>query len=310
MEKVNKDCFEVIMMQIVDVNWNFIDQTHFEPGLRIWREGDTDLSFLPLPNGRELSWLIRGPKRCIGSVNENGKLVQCPENAVVFGSAQKCGPCSAVDIMDPCVRCDGRKCDAVDARRLQCESTDYVVYAAIFNDKTLKVGVSSKGRVMIRWVEQGADYAGILREINGGRKARRIEDRIGKLQDITKQVRSERKIRALLDTLTLTEVEELIKDFISKSSGLELNKEVNPIDLSKFYTLPKLDHAPTPWKKRSDQIDNRAIVGEIVGVKGSLMITAIKSSLTVVDLKQLIGYSIDQDSDITLVTQTGLMDYF
>ena len=297
-------------MQIADVLWNHIDHSHFEPGLRIWREGDTDSSFLPLPNGKTLSWLIRGPKRCIGSIGENGKLISCPENAVVFGSAQKCGPCSAVDIMDPCIRCDGRRCDAIDARRLQCEQTDYVVYAAIFNDKTLKVGVSSKGRAMTRWVEQGADYASILREINGGRKARRIEDRIGKLQGVTKQVRSERKTRALLDTLTISEAEEIVTDFVTKSSHLELNEDVSIIDLSKYYTLPKLDYKPTPWRKRSEPIDGRAIVGEIIGLKGSLMITAIKSSFTVIDLRQLIGYSIEQDSDITLVTQTGLMDYF
>lgn len=297
-------------MQIADVIWKYIDKSHFEPGLRIWREGDTSPSYLPLPKGKDLSWMIRGPKRCIGSINESGKLSPCPENAVVFGGAQKCGPCSAVDIMDPCIRCDGRRCDAVDARRLQCEQTDYVVYAAIFNDKTLKVGVSSKGRAMTRWVEQGADYAGVLRQINGGRNARRIEDKIGKLKGVTKQVRSERKTRALLDTLTLSEAEEIVTDFISKSSHLELENDIHLLDLSKFYTLPKLDLTPIPWRKRSDPIDGRAIVGEIIGLKGSLMVTAIQSSLTVIDLKQLIGYSIDQDSDITLVTQTGLMDFF
>ena len=297
-------------MQIADVIWNYTDNSHFEPGLRIWREGDTSPSFLPLPRGKDLSWMIRGPKRCIGSIDESGKLSPCPENAVVFGSAQKCGPCSAVDIMDPCIRCDGRRCDAVDARRLQCEQTDYVVYAAIFNDKTLKVGVSSKGRALTRWVEQGADYAGVLRNINGGRNARRVEDRIGKLKGVTKQVRSERKTRALLDNLALSEAEEIVEDFISKSNHLKLDKAVKLQDLSKFYSLPRLDTTPTPWRKRSDPINGRAIVGEIIGLKGSLMVTVLQSSLTVVDLRQLIGYSIDQDSDITLVTQTGLMDFF
>ncbi|TFG33356.1 DUF2797 domain-containing protein [Candidatus Thorarchaeota archaeon] len=297
-------------MQIVDVIWNYINNTHFDSGIQIWREGDPNPGFLPLPKGKEVSWLLRGPKRCIGSVNESGRIVPCPENSLVFYSGQKCGPCSAVDIVDPCIRCDGRRCDAVEARKLQCESTDYVVYAVVFNDKTLKVGVSSKGRALIRWVEQGADYAGVLREIKGGRIARRVEDRIGRQQGVTKQVRSERKTRALLDALDLSEAEEIVQEFIDHARHLELDEDIHLQDLSKFYSLSRLETQPTPWRKRSEPIDGRAIVGKIVGMKGSLMVTSIESSLTVIDLRQIIGYSLNQDSDITLVSQTGLMDFF
>ncbi|TFG31043.1 DUF2797 domain-containing protein [Candidatus Thorarchaeota archaeon] len=297
-------------MQIVNVIWSYVDSSHFDSGVQIWREGDPNPGFLPLLKGREISWVIRGPKRCIGSVNESGKLIPCPENSLVFGSGQKCGPCSAIDIIDPCIKCDGRRCDAIEARRLQCESTDYVVYAVVFNDRTLKVGVSSKGRALIRWVEQGADFGAVLREIKGGRVARRVEDRMGRQQGVTKQVRSERKSRALLDTLDISGAEEVVREFVEHSKHLELDEDIHLQSLAKFYSLSKLDTRPTPWRKRSDPIDGRALIGTIVGMKGSLMVLAIESSLTVVDLRQIIGYSIDQDSDITLVTQTGLMDFF
>ena len=310
MERVSRGSSEVILMQVVDIIWKYMDDNHFDSGLQVWREADPNPGFLPLPRGKEVSWLIRGPKRCIGSVNESGKIVPCPENSIVFGSGNKCGPCSAVDVVDPCIRCDGRRCDAVEARRLQCESTDYVVYAVVFNDSTLKVGVSSKGRALTRWVEQGADYAGVLRQIKGGRTARRIEDRIGRQKGVTKQVRSERKTRALMENLSITEAHDIIHEFADHAKHLELDENINLQDLSTFYSLPRLDSQPIPWRKRSEPIDGRAIIGSVVGMKGSLLVISLESSLTVVDLRQLIGYLIDLDSDITLVTQTGLMDFF
>lgn len=297
-------------MQVANVTWRMIDGNRFESGLRIWKEEERTPSFLSLPPGKKISWEIRGPKRCIGSINESGKLIPCPENSAILDSGQKCGPCSAGDIVDPCIRCDGRRCDAIDARKMQCESTDYVVYAVVFNDKTLKVGVSSKGRALIRWVEQGADYAGVLREISGGRTARRVEDRIGRQQGVTKQVRSERKTRALMDKLDIKDAQSIVSDFTEDASHLELNSNVSLQDLSSFYTLEKLKTQPAIWRKRSQPIDGRTIVGQVEGMKGSLMVTSIDSSLLVVDLKQLVGYSINQDSDISMMTQTGLVDFF
>jgi len=296
-------------MQVADVTWRLIDGNKFESGLRIWREGEQTPSFLPLPPGKKISWEIRGPKKCIGSINESGKLVPCPENSVILDSGQKCGPCSAGDIADPCIRCDGRRCDAVDARRFQCEATDYIVYAVIFNDKTLKVGVSSKGRALIRWVEQGADFAGVLREIKGGRTARRVEDRIGRQLGVTKQVRSERKTRALMNNLEIDEAVTIVQDFAEHASHLELDPTVDLQDLSLYYSLGKMETQPAIWRNRTQPIDGRTIVGTVEGMKGSLMVTSIDSSLLVVDLKQIVGYSINQDSDITMVTQTGLMDF-
>ncbi|MFW9958373.1 MAG: DUF2797 domain-containing protein [Candidatus Odinarchaeota archaeon] len=297
-------------MQVAEIAWKQKNAVHFDAGLTVWRKDDPEPAFLVLPPKKELSWTLHGPKRCIGSITASGRLERCPENSIVLGTGQKCGPCQAGDIADPCIRCDGRRCDAIEARKLQCDATTYVIYAVLFNDGTLKVGVSSKGRALTRWVEQGADYAGVLREIEGGRTARRVEDRIGRLQGITKQVRSERKTRALLDKLDMTAAHALLEQFMESASHLELNSNVELLDLSSHYTLKDLESQPSPWRKRSEPIDGKAIVGEIVGMKGSLMVTRIDTSIMVVDLRQIIGYNIDLDSDITLVTQTGLMDFF
>ena len=297
-------------MQVIDVAWREVEDGTYESGLRVWREGTESLDFLLIPPGKHLNWSFQGPKRCVGNIDSSGKLVRCPENAVILRQGTRCGPCSAVDFYDPCIRCDGRTCNATEARKIQCDNSDYVVYAVVFNDSTLKVGVSSKNRVRLRWIEQGADFGGIIETITGGRKARRREDRLGKRPNITKVVRGERKIKSLQDTLDITTAQSIVDDFVIGVESIALGTQVELEDLSKYYTLPSLKVRPIPWRKRSDPIDQRPLVGDVVGMKGSLLVTSIGSSYTVTDLKQVIGYSLDNDGDITMVTQSGLMDFF
>ena len=297
-------------MLVTGVSWRAQDDGTFLSGLRVWNGGDIP-DFIPILRGENVSWVFRGPRRCIGSIDESLKSIRCPEDSIILQRGmQRCGPCSALDFVDPCIRCDGRNCMASTERRSQCDNTDYAVYLVVFNDETLKIGVSSEKRVRTRWVEQGADYGGILRLVQGGIHARRIEDRLGKNPKAAKQVRGERKIRGLLNKIELESAQSIVEEFLIEVEDGELGNTVKLEDLSGYYSLSDIDTKPNPWRKRTDKIDNRPLVGEIVGMKGSLLITSLGSSYTVIDLKQVIGYSLDYDEDITMVTQSGLMDFF
>ncbi|TFF93705.1 DUF2797 domain-containing protein, partial [Candidatus Thorarchaeota archaeon] len=166
-------------MLVAKVTWRPDESGSYYSGLTVWTQADDSPKFLPLERGKELSWTFRGPRLCVGSVDASGRMMKCPEESVILRTGTRCGPCAAMDITDPCIRCDGRTCLAQEGRRIQCEATDYVVYVVVFNDKTMKVGVSTKKRVHTRWIEQGADYGGILQEVQGGRKARLVENRLG-----------------------------------------------------------------------------------------------------------------------------------
>ena len=297
-------------MQIVDVAWKTSDDEHYESGLQVWREGVETLDFLPLVPGKHINWSFRGPRRCIGSIDSSGKVIKCPEDSVLLRQGLRCGPCSAVDFYDPCIRCDGRTCTASEARKTQCDMSEYAVYVVLFNDSTLKIGVSSNRRVRLRWIEQGADFGGVIQVVTGGRKARRLEDRLGKRTEATKVVRGERKIKSLQDKLDLRLAQRLVDDFVIGIESFDLGTQVIVEDLSRYYSLPPLETKPRPWRKRSDPIDQRPLVGDITGMKGSLLVTGIGGSYTVIDLKQVIGYSLDSDEGITMVTQSGLMDFF
>lgn len=297
-------------MLVADVTWRRADDSSYQSGLTIWIEGDNSPAFLPLNSGKNLEWVFRGPRLCIGSRDEVGRMVRCPEGSVILRSGTRCGPCAAMDIADPCIRCDGRSCRAPEGRRVQCESTDYVVYLVAFNDKTLKVGVSTKRRVLTRWIEQGADFGGILQDIQGGRKARLVEHRLSRRKGIFKQVHSSRKIRGLSLSLDTSEAQALADDFLKSLDDPFIGIEADLEDLGKYYRLPRFERPPQPWKKRAQPVDKRPLVGEILGMKGPILITQIGSALTAADLKQVVGYSIDQDSDITVISQTGLSDFF
>jgi hypothetical protein len=294
----------------VEVAWRESDDVAYESGLRVWRDDADKSDFIPVTSGKHINWFFRGPKRCVGSIDSTGKLIKCPEDATILHQGSRCGPCSAMDFYDPCIRCDGRNCLATEARKLQCDVSEYVVYVVVFGDTTLKVGVSSKNRARLRWIEQGADFGGIIKSMTGGRKARRLEDRLGKRFDATKVVRGERKMKGLLDTPNIEDAQTIVDDFLVGIEFLKLGTQVELEDLSKYYSLPTLDIKPTPWRKRSDPIDQRPLVGDVVGMKGSLLVTSIGSSYTVTDLKQVVGYSLEGDADITMVTQSGLLDFF
>jgi hypothetical protein len=150
----------------------------------------------------------------------------------------------------------------------------------------------------------------MLRSIRGGINARRIEDRLGKNPRAAKVVRGERKIRGLLDKIEIDTAQSIVEDFLLEIEDGEIGNSVELEDLSAYYTLSGIESKPNPWKSRSDKIDDHPLLGEVVGMKGSLLVTSLGSSYTIIDLKQVIGYSFKYDEDITMVTQSGLMDFF
>ncbi|MHA2118716.1 MAG: DUF2797 domain-containing protein [Candidatus Thorarchaeota archaeon] len=293
----------------MNVLWRPMSGDSFESGLRVWSD-DTDAPrFLPLASGYEVAWTIHGPKRCIGSVDSNGVPIRCPENSLVRRGMRRCGPCSAMDEMDPCIRCDGRNCNASDSRKERCLSTEYAVYLAVFNDNTLKIGVSSKSRVVTRWVEQGADFGGIIGIVQGGLKARQIERRLGTSPDVKKQVRAERKAMHLLKPIGVESAQDIAQGLLNSVKETEIESEVMLQGLSNHYSIDSLNAEPQRWRTGRSSIEGLQMMGQVVGMKGSLLVTRIDSAFTVANLAELIGYELDDTSDVRVVSQTGLLDF-
>jgi hypothetical protein len=173
----------------------------------------------------------------------------------------------------------------------------------------LKIGVSSKSRVVTRWVEQGADFGVIIGIVQGGLKARQIERRLGTSPDVKKQVRAERKAMHLLTPIGVERAQDIVQGFLSTVNEEEIKPEVSLQDLSNHYNIGSLNAEPQRWRPGRTSIEGLQMVGQVVGMKGSLLVTRIGSAFTVANLTDLIGYELDDTSDVKVVSQTGLLDF-
>jgi hypothetical protein len=294
-------------MQVIDALWRKQDK-EFQSGILVWEESREEPVFHQLNPGDEIRWTVEGPRKCVGNRNSSG-LVRCPESSILSKRGTRCGPCLALDVYDACIRCDGHSCLASAERRKKCETTEYVIYIATFGDDTAKVGVSSKKRNLTRWVEQGADYAAVVKTIMGGQQARLFEDRLSRIKGLTKNVRAGRKMDSLKKQISHEEAQELITSFLEKLEE-KIPNPVDVINLSPYYSLDTLDAKPKRWHTPSETIQGLQLLGEIVGMKGSLLITSLAGGYTVVNLRELAGYTLDTTTNVNIVTQSGLSDFF
>ena len=154
--------------------------------------------------------------------------------------------------------------------------------------------------MLTRWVEQGADYAGILMNVMGGKKARQIEHELGNHPGVTMSVTGSQKQEMLTSELSLEAAYDILLPLKDKYPLIESDIELK--SLSKFYGVSKMDTEPHRWYTTGQQIPGLQIAGEIIGMKGSLLITKISGAFYVINLKQLIGYKIDCDSQLQIVT--------
>jgi hypothetical protein len=194
-------------------------------------------------------------------------------------------------------------------RRNACESAEYAVYLALFGKSTVKVGVSTLRRVRTRWIEQGADYGAVVEVIKDGRAARRVESTIGRLPPVVKQVRTGRKASEMRSKLTESEAKVALDNFVAAQTIIKNSGEIELVDLSIHYGLDNVDSEPQLWYKNSDGIIGQKMLGEIVGAKGSLLVTRIAGTYRVANLKRLIGYTVSTESEVEIATQSGLDDF-
>ncbi|MDF1539472.1 MAG: DUF2797 domain-containing protein [Candidatus Thorarchaeota archaeon] len=293
-------------MHVVGVTWRARNDG-FDSGLTVRNESN-ELELLKLKRDMRIAWSLKGPKMCIGRIFTDRQLVPCPLNRLVV-KGTKCHECSALDSFEPCIRCTGHQCGADEIRRDACRESDYIVYLAVFSDRSLKVGVSSKSRVMTRWVEQGADFAGVLSELKDGKMARRLEHVIGKHPAVLTAVSGYRKKNSLLDSLTMEDASSIVEEFLSKLPDDSRFQDVDLKNLLPYYGLENLDTEPLSWPEGNRGVAGQELSGEVVGMKGVLLVTHIGHAYRLVSLKRLIGYNLEEEISTTVNSQSGLLDF-
>jgi hypothetical protein len=173
------------------------------------------------------------------------------------------------DSLSRCIYCNGSECRASQAVKDQCSDSKSSVYLAAFG-MNLKVGASSKDRLLKRWLEQGADQAVEVARVTSGKMARIVEHHVSKEFLISRSIRTKAKIERILDkhSTTCTKLEDLaIKTsrWIQEHYPECARGKMEIVDLRNHYSL---SFASAPF---AYTISNEfSILGKFIAMKGPL----------------------------------------
>ncbi|MBI4019253.1 MAG: DUF2797 domain-containing protein [Candidatus Aenigmarchaeota archaeon] len=228
---------------------------------------------------------VAGRKRCTG-YSRNGKRIECPESAEAGES--KCGNCMLRDNFFMCIKCTGNEC-LNPARREECRKEKYFIYLSAF-DSLLKVGISQSYRLRERLVEQGADFAAKIAEVQDGKTVRLVEQGIASALGITDRVGGAEKQKRIFGDPNAS-----VKQLLSAISQLQnsgfneylINPEI--YDLREYYRLGNVLSSPTPIAVK----EGTEISGKVTAAKGNILILENEGAFLSLNAHDIIGRTME-----------------
>jgi hypothetical protein len=214
-----------------------------------------DIDRRPLDAGTDLSYRL-GERRCAGTVHE-GSHVACDAADAPY--------CDAHTSTWVCARCTG----TCLKNEMDCYE-DHAVYLAAFAPTTIKVGVTRAWRLDTRLREQGADRAAHLHTVSNGRIARELEAEIA--TDLTDRVRVPTKMDGLHRS-------------VDEDGWHAVLEEHDPIETFSFDYGLDLDARP---------VAETLATGTVRGTKGRVAVLDNGGSTYAVDLRDLVGYELEE----------------
>jgi len=243
--------------------------------------------------GKELSIKVgsKSTKYCVGFTTPKGNRISCPTAEVLDDKNFHCASCSSSEFFTCKAICQGDFCHpSSEETKEYCWKTKAYVYLTSIAGK-IKVGSSISP--IRRWIGQGSN-AGVVIAEGVGLEPRALEHHIGSMPEFPLAIRINRKMKSLgqvLDKEKITnEIEEAINLIHSSiKSDIFYPKE-------KLTALTFLDEfhgeinsiAARPMIKNLNET-GLEISGEIVGVKGSILVLRNGSTFYATNLNLLIG---------------------
>lgn len=205
-------------------------------------------------------------RHCAGELSDMSH-TPCPNDGAPY--------CPTHDSIWICAKCTG----SCLKPEMDCHEP-HVVYLAAFAPRTFKVGVTKEHRLQTRLREQGADRGIRIRTTTDGRKAREIEAGIA-ATGVPDRVRIKTKIQGLPYSVDELAWQSLIDEFSTRDDFQTGSELVFSYDLD-------LSRAPIPETLAS---------GTIRAVKGRLLLLERGGTTYVTDMRSLIGYEVQPQSD-------------
>lgn len=225
---------EEILIKII---WNKIDNVW--GGTLLTVRKNEGFIRRPIHPGESTNFGFTGERRCIGHISDDGR-IPCP-NFEPLESGRQCYLCRKRDI----------QVDYVEGRSGKQRSGRHSVYMAIAGGN-VKVGITRTGRVMRRWIEQGASYASVIEECKNAQEALDVESRLSE-NGFSERIMKVSKYESVDNEKQL--LEEEIQD---------LSYETNIVDVQEksMYSNPE---------RISGYVKNGKVSGEITGAKGQII---------------------------------------
>ena len=264
--------------------------------------------------GDEFHLRISKMRMCIGHSMNKKEYFLCDKNVDL--QYNRCYTCEQQDFEKCFLFCDASKpfgnCTQNPEAYEYCKNHPCSVYIALIaND--VKVGVSFNP--LKRWVNQGADSAVEVIRAKNGFEARFFEKSISTDLQISQTIRKTTKARKLNFDLSKSlpdfrKIVEEVKSYIDKN-GFEtedselLHKEQM---LTSYYgNIPSLESNPI----LNEVEKTLQITGNIIGVKGKLLVTKANNSVYVTNLNKIIGHLMSfSDEPLKMKGQQSLSDFF
>lgn len=222
------------MKSIVKVQWRQNSEGSWKANLFLATpEGFEKRGLEP---GRGISYELTDERRCTGYAPAKGERAPCSEFREIEKGSQ-CPECRGKDIYSGYVRGEENDLDG-----------EFSVYLAQIGEE-VKVGVTRKGKIPRRWIEQGADYGAEIISGVSSNKALEKEEELtnGK---ITQRIRKEYK------TSPPENASELKKILEEKNFNAEI------VDVSSLTVYPEIE---------GDFRRKGLLEGEIQSVKGQII---------------------------------------
>jgi len=225
----------------------------------------------------------------------------------------QCYRCATTEYFTCRMTCQGDVCVPTSDRAYElCQPPKTSVYLTYVGDE-LKIGVSLG--IPRRWVEQGSDLATVVATAPG-LEARRLEQYAAQQLNLKLQVRNSTKLQSLnsIDMeqgrqqleKAIDDIQPLITEILGNVPGNTV-RQPEIIDLHPYYGDL---HISTPVQQ-VEVLPGNEFGGEIVGLKGSILVVKQGAYHYAMDLKKLRSYEFDFiDEKAKIATQSYLDQWF
>lgn len=299
---------------LIAVKWDPSTPPYVFLFLRNLDEKPSEIYKKGLHSGDFFNVKVLKDKVCIGHSINKQEYHLC--STITTEQYSRCYKCEQSDFEKCFLFCDATKpfgnCAENPDAYEYCKTHPCSVYLALIaND--VKVGVSFNP--LKRWINQGADYAVEIFRAKNGFEARLIEKEITSSLHIPQTIRKTQKARKINYDFTksIPSFQKMTKKVIEFTSTLshescDSNMLYKETILSSYYgNLADLEVNPI----LNDIKKTKQITGEIIGVKGKLIVTKVNNSFYVTNLNKIIGHLLSFSSTpLKMKGQKSLSDFF